>query len=291
MNMPTRKFPISNPTASNGLPELNPGHVQGSRPIKLLGRGRTGIKHQSRTTAGGGARRPMRETGLKVYRRSVVVKASYRRSWSKIPWKAHARYLTREHAQTEHERGIGFDAGHDQVDMIGIVDRWQKEGTPLMWRVIISPDDHDRIDLREHIREVVAGMERDLGTKLEWTAIDHHPADHHDHVHLLIRGIRDDGKELILDRDYVTHGIKELSQSIIERDLGPRLEHEMLIARERGIHANYWTAIDAALQRRANDSGHRIRRNALHTRSPRPPAPGSRTAGLPRKHRPRPQSR
>ena len=53
----------------------------------------------------------MRETGLKVYRRSVVVKASYRRSWSKIPWKAHARYLTREHAQTEHERGIGFYAG------------------------------------------------------------------------------------------------------------------------------------------------------------------------------------
>jgi hypothetical protein len=48
-------------------------------------------------------------------------------------------------------------------------------------------------------------------------------ADHHDHVHLLIRGIRDDGKELILDRDYVTRGIKELSQSIIERDHRSRL--------------------------------------------------------------------
>jgi type IV secretory pathway VirD2 relaxase len=114
------------------------------------------------------------------------------------------------------------DAEHDQVDM-AMVDGWEKAGTPILWRLIISPDDHDRIDLGDHIREVAAGMERDLGTKLEWTAIDHHPADHRDHVHLLIRGIRDDGKELILDRDYVTRGIKELSQSIIERDHRSRL--------------------------------------------------------------------
>jgi hypothetical protein len=100
----------------------------------------------------------VRQTGLKVYRRSVVLKASYRRSWSKVSWRAHVRYLTREHAQTEHERGIGFDAEHDQVDMLAMVDGWQKAGTPILWRLIISPDDHDRIDLRDHIREVAAGI-------------------------------------------------------------------------------------------------------------------------------------
>jgi hypothetical protein len=84
-------------------------------------------------------------------------------------------------------------------------------------------------------RELAAGIEHDLGTKLEWTAIDDHPATENDHIHMLIRGVRDNGHELKLDRDYIRSGIRELSQSVIEKHLGPRPEHEMLIARERGI--------------------------------------------------------
>ena len=69
-------------------------------------------------------------------------------------------------------------------------------------------------------------------------------------MHVLLRGIRDDGRELKLDRDYIASGIRELSQSLIEKELGPRQEHEMLIARERGIEGKHWTDIDRALQRR-----------------------------------------
>ncbi len=62
-----------------------------------------------------------------------------------------------------------------------------------MWSLIISPEDAERIDLRQHARDLVAGMERDLGTRLEWVAIDHHNTDDA-HIHLLIRGVRDDGR-------------------------------------------------------------------------------------------------
>jgi type IV secretory pathway VirD2 relaxase len=199
------------------------------------------------TRTGGGQRIEPKQSALKVYRRRSVVKIAYNRQRGK-PWRERAQYLTREHAQTPGQHGIGFDADHDQIDIEAIADSWQKAGDPLLWRFIISPEDSDRIDLREHARELAAAMERDLGTKLEWIAIDHHPDDEDDHVHLFIRGVRDNGQELKLDRDYISHGIRDISQSLVEHQLGPRNEHEMLVGRERGIQGKYWTELDRVLQ-------------------------------------------
>src|SRR5208282_1526187 len=63
-------------------------------------------------------------------------------------------------------------------------------------------------------------------------------------------GVRDDGRDLTLDRDYVRSGIRELSQHLAEQHLGLRSEQEWLVARERGIEANHWTDLDRAIQRR-----------------------------------------
>ena len=46
-------------------------------------------------------------------------------------------------------------------------------------------------------------MERDLDTKLQWVAIDHHNTDDA-HVHLLVRGVREDGRPLQIDREYLS---------------------------------------------------------------------------------------
>jgi hypothetical protein len=236
--MPRPKFPLSGEPRPAGIPKLDPGRAGGGHSwFKSLGHSGATVKRQSRTTdSGGGQRTQPKQSGLKVYRRRSVVKIAYNRQTGK-PWKERARYLTREHAQKQNEMGIGFDADHDQVDIVAIAARWQGEGDPLLWRFIISPD--DQIDLKQHIRDLTAQMERDLGTKLEWTAIDHHPETENHHVHVLVRGIRDDGRELKLDRDYIATGIRELSQSLIERELGPRQEHEVLIARERGIEGKH----------------------------------------------------
>lgn len=107
------------------------------------------------------------------------------------------------------------------------------------------------MNLRGHVRDLVAAMERDLGTQLESIAIDHHNTDDA-HVHLLIRGVRDDGKVLTLDRDYVSRGIRELSRELAERELGPRDEREYLRTRGRSIEREYWTEIDRALERKAD---------------------------------------
>jgi len=120
-----------------------------------------------------------------------------------------------------------------------------------MWRFIVSPEDANRLNLRDHVRELVGTMERDLGTKLEWAAIDHHNTDEA-HVHLLVRGVRENGRPLKIDRDYLRSGIRMRSQEIATRELGPRLEPEMLHARERVVRREQWTEIDRTIQHKAD---------------------------------------
>jgi type IV secretory pathway VirD2 relaxase len=206
------------------------------------------MRRQSKTSREGGGLQRKRVLA-KVYGRRSVVKPSFRRNRHNGGWARHARYLAREQAQREGERGQGFDREREDLDMTATTRAWERTDG-LMWSFIISPEDAERVDLRQHARDFVAGMEQDLGTQLEWVAIDHHNTEN-DHVHLLIRGIRDDGRDLILDRDYI-HRLSELSRELAERELGPRTEQEYLQTRARGIDREYWTEIDRALERRAD---------------------------------------
>ena len=236
------------------LPRLKPGQARGPRRLvpwwaRMLKRVEASrrVRHQSKRGAGAAAR-SLRQ-GRRLYGRRSVVKASFRRNQHNRGWTAHARYLARERAQREEGRGLGFDAAREDLDLVATVNEWERDDG-LMWSFIVSPEDADRIDLRQHVRELVAGMERDLGTRLEWVAIDHHNTDDA-HVHLLVRGVREDGRMLEIEREYLKHGIRELSEKLIERELGPRLEREVLLARERVIEREQWTEIDRALKRLA----------------------------------------
>jgi type IV secretory pathway VirD2 relaxase len=44
-----------------------------------------------------------------------------------------------------------------------------------------------------------------LGTRLDWVAVDHWNTDN-PHVHVLIRGRADDGKDLVISRAYISRG-------------------------------------------------------------------------------------
>lgn len=183
---------------------------------------------------------------LRAYARRSVIKASFSRNRKRGAWTAHAKYLSRPGAQQEMAKGSGFDATREGIEIPATVRAWEKSDE-LMWRFIVSPEDADRLNLRGHVRELVGQMEKDLGTKLEWVAIDHHNTDDA-HVHLLVRGVRDDGRPLKIERDYLRSGVRMRSQEIATSELGPRLEPEMLQARERVVRREQWTEIDRALQ-------------------------------------------
>src|SRR5271166_1008077 len=47
--------------------------------------------------------------------------------------------------------------------------------------------------------------ERDLGTKLDWVGVDHWNTDN-PHIHVIVRGKGDDGRDLVIARDYIGQG-------------------------------------------------------------------------------------
>jgi type IV secretory pathway VirD2 relaxase len=171
---------------------------------------------------------------------------------------AHARYLERGHGHETGHKELGFNAQNEYVDISATAHNWCLAKDRLHWRLILSPDDVDLIDVRKHTRKVLAQMEKDLGTRLSWVAVEHDNTEHR-HVHIMLRGVRDEvdrnGKclALAMGREYVSRGIREISEQLIERELGPRTEREYLQARANGIEAKRWTELDRAIDRKLED--------------------------------------
>lgn len=187
----------------------------------------------------------------RAYMQRSVVKVSYSRNTRSASWAAHGRYVAREGAQRPGEKGLGFNADRDDLNLAKLLGGWQKAGDERLFRVIVSPENGARLDLREHARELVAQMERDLNTRLEWAAIDHHNTDN-PHLHLLIRGREEHGRPLSIDRGYIQSGIRARSAEIASRELGLRAERDMLKARGAAVKREQFTEIDRELLRRAD---------------------------------------
>jgi hypothetical protein len=168
------KLAALKPWRGRRLRRLRPWWIQALR----RGKAATVMRRQPRLTAGGGGG-ARRASPAGIYGRRSVVKVSFQRNRRNGGWVRHARYLGREHAHHEHARGQGFNAELETLDLVVTVREWEKSagGDGRLWKMIISPEDAGRIDVPQHARELMAAMERDLGTRLEWVAIDHHNTD------------------------------------------------------------------------------------------------------------------
>ena len=89
-------------------------------------------------------------------------------------------------------------------------------------------------------------MEADLGTKLDWIAVDHHNTGH-PHTHILVRGVTDDGKTLNIAGDYIAYGIRERASEIVTLELGRQTELEVTKQLEREVDADRFTRLDRML--------------------------------------------
>jgi type IV secretory pathway VirD2 relaxase len=89
--------------------------------------------------------------------------------------------------------------------------------------------------------------ERDLGTKLDWIAVDHWNTDN-PHIHVLVRGRADDGRDLIISRDYISHGFRQTAAKRVTLELGPRGDQEIRSGLEREVEAERWTSLDRSLR-------------------------------------------
>lgn len=101
----------------------------------------------------------------------------------------------------------------------------------------------------------MAQAEQDLGTKLDWVAVDHFNTGH-PHAHVIVRGKDDRGKDLVIARDYLTHGFRERAAELVNLDLGPRTDAEIMRGRLKEIGQERFTDLDRRLIRSIDEHGH-----------------------------------
>lgn len=179
-----------------------------------------------------------------------IVKTSYTKNSKTRSWAAHGEYLQREHAQNTHEKGCGFNQASDSVDLKITLRQWQRAEDEHVFKLIVSPENGYQMDLKQHARDLMTQMEKDLKTKLEWAAIDHYNTDH-PHLHILVRGKDQRGQTLFIERDYLSRGIRHQSQELATRVLGLRLDRDLVHARTRQLEREYLTEIDKSLRHKA----------------------------------------
>lgn len=179
--------------------------------------------------------------------RRVVIKARVVRMGptARAALLRHLGYVQRDGVTREGEAGRHFDRSLDEADGRAFVDRCS--GDRHHFRFIVSPEDGAELgDLKRYTRELMDRMERDLGTKLDWIAGEHHDTGRA-HLHLLVRGRRDDGRDLVVPRNYIGYGMRERAQELATERLGPRLE-QARGAEERLVEAERYTVLDRQLE-------------------------------------------
>ena len=189
--------------------------------------------------------------------RRVLVKARVvrhrARAFRSAPLAAHVAYLERDGVTRNGEKAHMFNAEEDRADVAAFTKRSNDDRHHF--RFIISPEDAaEMTDLKAFARDLAAQMERDLGTRLDWVAVDHRNTDN-PHVHLLVRGVADDGSDLVISRDYISRGLRSRAEELVSVELGPKPEHEVRSALDREVEAERWTRLDIAIRMAADETG------------------------------------
>jgi len=211
----------------------------GNRPGARLGRGHVAARFAGRSLTPN-ARRVTIKTRLvnlaKAGPRSTVT---------------HLRYIEREGVGRSGEPGQAYGPMTDDADLAGFEERGREDRH--QFRFILSPEDAEQLDdLRTYTRHLMARMEADLGTRLDWVAVDHWNTDN-PHTHVVLRGKDDTGRDLIISRDYIGQGMRNRASELATEWLGPRTELEIQHSLQREVDEERWTGLDRTLQREAVD--------------------------------------
>jgi len=158
---------------------------------------------------------------------------------------AHVRYLQRDGTTRDGERGQLYGTETDAADGKAFTERGREDRH--QFRFIVAPEDGDRLsDLRGFTRDVMRQMEEDLGTRLDWVAVDHFNTGH-PHSHVVVRGRDDLGKDLIIAQDYITDGVRLRAQERATLELGPETDRELGEKLRAEVSAERFTRIDRAM--------------------------------------------
>ncbi|WP_141340111.1 DUF3363 domain-containing protein [Bradyrhizobium sp. USDA 3458] len=166
---------------------------------------------------------------------------------------AHLRYLERDGVTRDGEKGRAYSAIENDADSKAFIERGRTDRH--QFRFIVAPEDSiEMADLRGFTRDLMRQMETDLGTRLDWIAVDHHNTGH-PHTHVVVRGVLDDGRVLNIAGDYIAHGVRHRASELVTLELGPQTEIELQNKLHNEVHAERWTRLDKMLASEQRDQG------------------------------------
>lgn len=160
---------------------------------------------------------------------------------------SHLRYIERDGVSREGDPGQAYGPLTDQTDLNAFEERGRDDRH--QFRFIVSPEDAEQLDdLRTYTRHLMSRMEADLGTRLDWVAVDHWNTDN-PHTHIVLRGKDDTGKDLVIARDYIAEGMRNRASELVTEWLGPRTELEIQQSLQREVQQERFTTLDRTLLR------------------------------------------
>jgi type IV secretory pathway VirD2 relaxase len=166
---------------------------------------------------------------------------------------AHLRYLERDGVTRDGERGKAYSALENEADGKAFVERGREDRH--QFRFIVAPEDATEMaDLRGFTRDLMHQMERDLNTRLDWIAVDHHNTGH-PHTHVIVRGVLDDGRILNIAGDYIAHGVRHRASELVTRELGHQSEIELQSKLQNEVEAERVTRLDKMLMSEQREQG------------------------------------
>lgn len=192
-------------------------------------------------------------------RQRVIVKALVCRHGNKGPAAAsalarHVAYIGRAGAGVAGSRPEYFNGRTEALEAAEEARSWSRDRHHF--RFIISPEHGDRVaDLRGYTREVMSRVGADLGEpELSWVGVCHFDTDQ-PHAHVIVRGKRSDGRDLVIPRDYISYGFRARAQEVVQERLGDlsRIDAEKRVWKE--TEANRFTGFDRRLLAAADADG------------------------------------
>ncbi len=150
---------------------------------------------------------------------------------------AHLRYIQRDGVTRDGQPGELYSADQDQADGKAFLEG--SDGDRHQFRFTVSAEDGvEYDDLKPFIHRLMQQMEEDLGTKLDWMAVDHYNTGH-PHSHVIVP----------------TEGMRERAAEIVRLDLGPRSDYEIEDRLRDEVNQERFTSIDRNLLREQDGEG------------------------------------
>ena len=229
---------------NDDIPALHPrigGHAKWDRVPSL--RGLKFPKKMSTMNSRSAAHvKPSPQFSRRVVIKSRIVKMSITGRTAAL---LHIKYIERNGVEKDGSAGKLYSK--DQVKSFDKTDFTRPIANEKnQFRFIVSPEDGHELDLTDFTKKMMQQVEKDLGRKLEWAAVNHYNTDN-PHVHIVVRGIDKAGDQVTIPPKYIAEGMRFRAQEIVTDELGLKSELDNKSREIADISKGRFTSLDRTI--------------------------------------------